>query len=77
MTFVFQDMLKQYNDLIADFGGIDNLDTKVHTVQSIIDSDTYQTIWSKYWTNPKMITCAKSCGTHNVSKPRDQFIDRK
>jgi len=77
MMFVFQEMLSQYNDLIQEFGGIDNLDTRQHSVQSIIDSSVYQTIWNKYWSNPKLITCAKSCGTHNISKPRDQFIDRK
>lgn len=70
------EMLSQYNELINDFGGIDKLDATQHTIQSIIDSETYQTIWSKYWNDPKMITCARTCGTNPLSKPMDQFIEK-
>jgi MoaA/NifB/PqqE/SkfB family radical SAM enzyme len=68
-----QVMLDQYNSMIEDFGGIDNIDTKYNSIESIIDSDAYQTIWSKYWSDPKMVTCARICGKNKLSKPMDQF----
>jgi MoaA/NifB/PqqE/SkfB family radical SAM enzyme len=72
-----QEMVLQYNNLIKDFGGIDFLDATKNTLQSIIDSDVYQTIWEKYWNDTKMITCARTCGVNKISKPMDQFIDKK
>jgi len=74
---VRQVMLDQYNDMIADFGGIDNIDTKYHSIKDIVDSDVYQTVWNKYWSDPKMVTCARACGTNTLSKPVDQFIERE
>jgi MoaA/NifB/PqqE/SkfB family radical SAM enzyme len=73
---VKQEMLNQFDNMINDFGGIDKLDTKIYSVQQIIDSNEYQTLWSKYWTNPKMITCAKACGKNTLSKTIDQFVDK-
>jgi len=73
---VRQAITNQYNDMIKDFGGLDNIDTNYHSVQSIIDSENYQNLWSTYWTNPKMITCARECGVNKLSKPIDQFVER-
>jgi MoaA/NifB/PqqE/SkfB family radical SAM enzyme len=67
-------MADQYNDMIEDFGGIDNIDTKYNSVKSIINSTAYQTVWDRYWSDPKMVTCARTCGTNKLSKPIDQFI---
>lgn len=73
ITHIREEVMKQYNSLIADFGGIDNLDSSTRSVRDIIDSVEYQTLWDKYWSDPKMITCVRTCGTNNLSKPMDQF----
>lgn len=73
---VRNEMYDQYDSMIADFGGIDNIDTKHHSIKSIINSNVYQTVWEGYWTNPKMVTCARACGTNKLSKPIDQFSQR-
>ena len=73
---VRQVMIDQYNSMINDFGGIDNIDTRYHSVRSIIDSDVYQSVWNTYWSDPKMVTCARACGTNTLSKPIDQFTER-
>jgi len=70
-------MIDQYNSMIADFGGIDNIDTQYHSVRSIIDSTVYQTVWNTYWSDPKMVTCARACGVNALSKPIDQFTQRE
>ena len=74
---VRQVMIDQYNSMIDDFGGIDNIDTQYHSIKSIIDSDTYQTVWDRYWADPKMVTCARACGINLLSKPIDQFTERE
>ena len=62
---------QQYADLINDLGNTNALE---HTVQSVIDSDAWQTVWHKYWGTEKLITCARTCGVNKLSKPKDQFI---
>jgi MoaA/NifB/PqqE/SkfB family radical SAM enzyme len=63
---------QQYADLINDLGNTNALE---NTVQSVIDSDTWQTVWEKYWGKEKLITCARTCGVNKLSKPKDQFIE--
>ena len=62
---------QQYADLINDLGNTNALE---YTVQSVIDSDAWQTVWHKYWGTEKLITCARTCGVNKLSKPKDQFI---
>jgi MoaA/NifB/PqqE/SkfB family radical SAM enzyme len=69
-------VMDQYNTLVKDFGGIDKLDGTKQTVKEIINSNEYQTLWTKYWNNPKMITCARTCGKNKLSKPKDQFVKK-
>lgn len=68
------EILKQYNDLVNTFGGIDKLSAINNKVEDIINSNVYQTVWTEYWTTKKLITCARTCGVSNVefAKPRNQ-----
>jgi hypothetical protein len=64
-------MLRQHWDLMNELG-----DTNVVTrsIKDIIDSNAYQTVWDRYWTTDKLITCARTCGTNTeFAKPRDQI----
>jgi MoaA/NifB/PqqE/SkfB family radical SAM enzyme len=65
----------QYNHLIETFGGIENLSALNRSVCEIIESDAWQSAWHYYWTQNKLITCARTCGKNNISKPKDQFIE--
>jgi hypothetical protein len=47
-----------------------------HRVKDIIDTDVWQTVWTEYWTDKKLITCARVCGKTQTSKPIDQFVKR-
>jgi MoaA/NifB/PqqE/SkfB family radical SAM enzyme len=70
-------MRDQYNKMIADFGGIDNLDAN-NGLRNIIDSKTWQTIWQKKWNEEKMVMCARVCGKFksvDISQPNEQFIE--
>lgn len=70
---VRKDMLSQYNSLVNDLGNINALE---HTVQDIIDSVEWQSVWEKYWGEKKLITCAKTCGKiKQIPKPKDQFVN--
>ena len=74
ITAIRHEILKEYNALVADLGGIDALDGRLHSVKNIVDSTPYQTVWHKYWNEEKLITCTRSCGvTADFSNPRDQF----
>ena len=65
----------QYYRLINSLGGIESLDATVRPVKDIVDSYEYQTVWNHYWTNDKLITCARTCGKIDISKPKDQFVE--
>jgi MoaA/NifB/PqqE/SkfB family radical SAM enzyme len=74
ITAIRQEILKEYNALVADLGGIDAVDGRLRSVKDIVDSTPYQTVWHKYWNEEKLITCTRSCGvTTDFSNPRDQF----
>jgi sulfatase maturation enzyme AslB (radical SAM superfamily) len=69
-----QEILDQYNSLVSDLGTINTLEK---SVKSIIDSDEYQNVWTEYWGTKKLITCARTCGKNDFSKPIDQFVEKK
>jgi MoaA/NifB/PqqE/SkfB family radical SAM enzyme len=77
---VRQKMLEQYNELVYNLGGGDNLNVLKKSIRQIIDSAEYQTVWKKSWDEHKLMTCARFCGKFkqtNISKPKDQFVDNK
>lgn len=71
---VSQHALQQYAELTSELGTINTVE---RSVKDIIDSQAYQTVWTKYWTTKTLITCARTCGNNKLSKPIDQFIARE
>ncbi len=69
-----QELLQQYNDLVESLG---QLDTTKRSIKDIVNSHQYQTVWQEYWGSKKLITCARTCGKNDISKPMDQFIERE
>jgi len=65
-------MLEQYRELKQTLGNTSALE---HSVKDIVSTESWQTAWDYYWTQNKLITCARTCGqVPNVPKPKDQFI---
>jgi MoaA/NifB/PqqE/SkfB family radical SAM enzyme len=58
---------KQYNDLVDSLG---NTDAK-QGIKTVIEKQSFQEVWQRYWTIKKLWTCARVCG-NNFSKPADQ-----
>jgi MoaA/NifB/PqqE/SkfB family radical SAM enzyme len=57
----------QYSSLIESLG---NTDAKLG-IKTVIEQQTFQTVWQQYWTVNKLWTCARVCG-NRFSKPADQ-----
>jgi hypothetical protein len=72
------EQLSQYDDLVNALGGIENLSAISRSIKEIINDELWQSAWSTYWNEKKLITCARVCGKikDNFSKPNDQFIKR-
>ena len=60
----------QYLELIAELG-----DTNVlrKSINEIVESTPYQTVWKKYWTIKKLYVCARTCG-NKVITPSQQIM---
>jgi hypothetical protein len=71
-TTVRTHMHEQYLDLIEKLGNTNALE---NTLQQVIDSLPWQTVWKNYWGDDMLITCARTCGrSKELPKPKDQFI---
>lgn len=57
----------QYSDLINCLG---NTDAR-QGIKTVIEKQSFQTVWQRYWTIKKLWTCARVCG-NSFSKPADQ-----
>lgn len=72
-----QQIKDQYNNLIEDLGGQDSCDLTKRSIFDFMESDEWHEVWSKYWGTEKLITCAKTCGDLNISKPKEQIVENK
>jgi len=69
---VRKEMLKQYNELMEEIGNNYALE---RSIEDIINANSWQTVWNKYWTQNRLVTCSKTCGkVKEIPKPKDQFI---
>jgi MoaA/NifB/PqqE/SkfB family radical SAM enzyme len=70
---VRKEMLRQHYELIEELGNTNTID---RTIKEIINSNNYQTVWDKFWSINKLITCARTCGVNNVkfAQPKDQIV---
>lgn len=71
---VRHEMKRQHSDMIERLGSINLLE---RSLEDIVDSDAFQTMWDDYWHKEKMIVCARSCGvgpSNNFAKFKDQEV---
>jgi MoaA/NifB/PqqE/SkfB family radical SAM enzyme len=73
---VLGDIQIQYQQLVTSLGGIDKLNSIKYSIKDILLTSEWQTVWNEYWTEKKLITCFRVCGTTKTSKPNDQFVKR-
>lgn len=71
----YKKVKQQYLMIVESLGGFEKLNTINNSVEEIINSKEYQTVWDYYWKHNKPIMCVKSCSKiENVMQPKDQFI---
>lgn len=76
---VRQKISNQHFKLIDSLGGQKSLDSKIKTIEEIINAESWQTVWNNYWKNKELITCARICGISEVkmfTKPQEQIVEK-
>ena len=68
-----KEIIEQYKCLVEDLGNTNGLEV---SIEEILNSESWQTVWKKYWGENRLITCARTCGVNKLSKPKDQFIEK-
>ena len=53
---------EQYKELMKSLGGAHKLNSLDRSLEDIINSQEYQTVWETYWNHKKLVTCAHNCG---------------
>ena len=77
MTQLRSKMLDEHKVLINTLGGSESLNALYRSIKDIVDSDSYQTAWQKFWNNKQLTMCVAMCGTSStISKPKEMFIER-
>lgn len=57
---------QQHKQLIEDLG---NTQT---SIKEVLESDSFQNVWDRYWKMHKLWTCARTCG-NTFNRPSDQI----
>lgn len=60
---------EQVYELVDELGGLSAIDVKVHGIQSIIESPTWQTIWQDKWQNGGSLSCSLMCSSSSPFIP--------
>ena len=77
VTHLRQQVLNEYNTLIEALGGKEAQNAYCHSIESIINSELYQTTWNKFWDNKQLAICVAHCGTSSkITKPDEMFVER-
>jgi MoaA/NifB/PqqE/SkfB family radical SAM enzyme len=73
-----QDSATTFNAMLARFGGMEQFNLRNRSVEAIVNSDEWQTVWDDIFANNKLHVCARVCGKFPepvISQCRDQFLD--
>lgn len=73
-----QDSYQSFLDTIEKFGGIEMFNLRNRSIQDIIDSIEWQTVWKESFKNNPMRICARTCGKFDnatISQSKDQFLE--
>ena len=64
--------------VLEKFGGMERFNLRNNSIQDIVDSNEWQTVWNDSFTGNKLHVCARTCGKFpepTISQCRDQFLD--
>ena len=64
--------------VIDQLGGMDGINLRNRTIQEIVDSAEWQTIWDQAFKDNSVLICARVCGKFpeaKISQCRDQFLE--
>ena len=63
---------KNFVEVIDRLGGMDRLDTSKRSIQDLLDSDTWQTIWQQLWDEKSSDVCIKMCSQSSPFSSMDE-----
>lgn len=72
-----EDSRQTFFEFIDKFGGLENFNLQNKTIEEIVDSDQWQTLWIDSFENNPLRACSRTCGVfknHQISKSKDQFL---
>jgi len=75
-----QDSREMFFELIEKFGGMEQFNLRNRSIEEIVNSKEWQTIWTDSFTDNPLRVCTRTCGkfpTPVLSQSRDQFLDLK
>lgn len=73
------DQISAINQLVEDVGGYRSINLSNRSIKEILEDNKWKNIWSEYWRDKKLATCAKVCGSFpeiSIPQHKDQFIDK-
>jgi MoaA/NifB/PqqE/SkfB family radical SAM enzyme len=73
-----QDSQASLTTVLDKFGGLEQFNLRNRTIQEIVDSKEWQTIWDESFKDNTLHVCARTCGKFPepvISQCRDQFLD--
>lgn len=56
-------------------GGLSAINCKIRSIEEIISSPEWNTVWEEMWKEKKLYTCIKECGNLTYSKRSDQLVE--
>jgi MoaA/NifB/PqqE/SkfB family radical SAM enzyme len=72
-----QDSRQTFYDFVNQFGGIENFSLQNKSIQEIIDSIEWQTLWDDSFKDNPLRVCTRTCGKFTestISQSKDQFL---
>jgi MoaA/NifB/PqqE/SkfB family radical SAM enzyme len=74
------DSISSLRDTITEFGGLEGLDLKNKSIEEIVDSEEWQTVWNKKFENRSLLMCVRVCGKFaedKISQPQEGLLELK
>lgn len=72
-----EDSRAMFFDLVDKFGGMEQFNLRKRSLQEIIDSNEWQTLWNDSFVNNPLRVCTRTCGKFpepTISQSKDQFL---
>lgn len=74
------DSISSLISTIKEFGGQEGLDLENKSIEEIVDSKEWQTVWNASFENKSILMCVRVCGKfaeNKISQPQQELLDLK